>query len=235
MLRSKLLANATQLSSGGIGQIPGGGARVFRAPKVALSLAIRSAPEAGSTPIDRLWEKTGAGGGGRTLTALRPRDFESEQIANGTVGRNRQQHEIIGGEPEPRFPPFVSNRLPWAGSTAHFTAQSRGGVRTPRLCAPLNIRPVPMSAQFFEKCFRFAMPWRGVPGGGCPPLPKAPWKCIRKGEKVNAIVSVKGRRDRGERHRPFRPSQVGGSSGSHGQLEMICNATPGKRFPILWR
>jgi hypothetical protein len=30
----------------------------------------------------------GAGGGGRTRTALRPRDFESEQIANGTVGRS---------------------------------------------------------------------------------------------------------------------------------------------------
>ena len=85
LLRSKLLANATQLSSGGIGQIPGGGARVFRAPKVALSLANRSAPEAGSTPIDRLWEKTGAGGGGRTLTALRPRDFESRASASSTT------------------------------------------------------------------------------------------------------------------------------------------------------
>ena len=65
LLRSKLLANATQLSSGGIGQIPGGAAPGFRAPKVALLLATRSAPEAGSTPMGRLREKTGAGGGGR--------------------------------------------------------------------------------------------------------------------------------------------------------------------------
>src|SRR4030066_159244 len=69
----------------------------FRAPKVALFLLFVGAPR----PFDsllgtRLQRKgprkflgpcvsPGAGGGGRTLTALRPRDFESRASASSTT------------------------------------------------------------------------------------------------------------------------------------------------------
>ena len=77
--------------------------------------------------MDRLWEKTGAGGGGRSLAALRPRDFETERIANGTVGSNRQQHEIIGGSQD-IGPPLLYQTGSRGQGLLHILRHSQGGV-----------------------------------------------------------------------------------------------------------
>jgi hypothetical protein len=37
------------------------------------------------------------------------------------------------------------------------------------------------------------------------------------------------------RHRPLFPMRVGESGGHLGQLDVICDATPKKRFFISWR
>jgi len=42
----------------------------------------------GKKVVDVIAEINGAGGGGRTLTALRPRDFESEHIGPVELGRS---------------------------------------------------------------------------------------------------------------------------------------------------
>ncbi|UCD46781.1 MAG: hypothetical protein JSV28_08840 [Deltaproteobacteria bacterium] len=42
----------------------------------------------GKKVVDVIAKIHGAGGGGRTLTALRPRDFESDQKGTDSIGRS---------------------------------------------------------------------------------------------------------------------------------------------------